>query len=205
MSNSLKNNIITLIGIFIALTTNGQGISGILQNEKGSPIDGATISVLNTSFQTISNQKGYFSFNELKTGNYTLYIKSLGYADVSKEININATNNSKSTDIKFTLIASTNQLDEVVVTAEKKEALLQKIPASISSLNAKEINAFGLWNTKEITGIIPNLYSADPGDNRDVTSVRGIATSSYDPTVTTYIDGVNQFSLDTYIPTLFDI
>ena len=205
MSNSLKNNIITLIGIFIALTTNGQGISGILQNEKGSPIDGATISVLNTSFQTISNQKGYFSFNELKTGNYTLYIKSLGYADVSKEININATNNSKSTDIKFTLIASTNQLDEVVVTAEKKEALLQKIPASISSLNAKEINAFGLWNTKEITGIIPNLYSADPGDNRDVTSVRGIATSSYDPTVATYIDGVNQFSLDTYIPTLFDI
>lgn len=205
MSNSLKNNIITLIGIFIALTTNGQGISGILQNEKGSPIDGATISVLNTSFQTISNQKGYFSFNELKTGNYTLYIKSLGYADVSKEININATNNSKSTDIKFTLIASTNQLDEVVVTAEKKEALLQKIPVSISSLNAKEINAFGLWNTKEITGIIPNLYSADPGDNRDVTSVRGIATSSYDPTVATYIDGVNQFSLDTYIPTLFDI
>ena len=84
MSNSLKNNIITLIGIFIALTTNGQGISGILQNEKGSPIDGATISVLNTSFQTISNQKGYFSFNALKNGNYTLSIKSLGYADVSK-------------------------------------------------------------------------------------------------------------------------
>lgn len=83
--------------------------------------------------------------------------------------------------------------------------MIQKIPASISSLNAKQVNAFNLWNTKEITGIIPNLYSADPGDNRDISSVRGIATSSYDPTVTTYIDGVNQFSLDTYIPTLFDI
>jgi iron complex outermembrane receptor protein len=129
----------------------------------------------------------------------------LGYAEISKEININAINNSKSTAIKFILIASTNQLDELVVTAEKKEELLQKIPASITALNAKQINAFGLWNTKEITGIIPNLYSADPGDNRDVNSVRGIATSSYDPTVATYIDGVNQFSLDTYIPTLFDV
>ena len=205
MPVSLKNTISALLGIFIALTTSGQNISGVLQNEKGSPIDGAAISILNTSFQTISNQKGYFSFNELKNGKYTLSIKSLGYADVSKEININATNNSKSTDIKFTLIASTNQLDEVVVTAEKKEELIQKIPASISSLNAKQVTAFNLWNTKEITGIIPNLYSADPGDNRDVSSVRGIATSSYDPTVTTYIDGVNQFSLDTYIPTLFDI
>ena len=205
MSFSLKNITITLLGIFIAINTNAQSITGVVQNEKGNPIDGATISILNNSMQTISNQKGYFSFDELKNGKYTLSIKSLGYAEISKEININATNNSKSTDIKFTLIASTNQLDEVVVTAEKKEELLQKIPASITSLNAKQINAFGLWNTKEITGIIPNLYSADPGDARDVTSVRGIATSSYDPTVATYIDGVNQFSLDTYIPTLFDV
>lgn len=205
MSISLKNIIITLLGIFIAITINAQSITGVLQNENGNPIDGATISVLNTGYQTVSNQKGYFSFNALKNGNYTLSIKSLGYAEISKEININATNNSKSTDIKLTLIASTNQLDVVVVTAEKKEDLLQKIPASITALNAKQINAFGLWNTKEITGIIPNLYSADPGDGRDVTSVRGIATSSYDPTVTTYIDGVNQFSLDTYIPNLFDV
>ena len=205
MSFSLKNITITLLGIFIAINTNAQSITGVVQNEKGNPIDGATISILNNSMQTISNQKGYFSFDELKNGKYTLSIKSLGYAEISKEININAINNSKSTAIKFILIASTNQLDEVVVTAEKKEELLQKIPASITALNAKQINAFGLWNTKEITGIIPNLYSADPGDNRDVNSVRGIATSSYDPTVATYIDGVNQFSLDTYIPTLFDI
>ena len=205
MSFSLKNITITLLGIFIAINTNAQSITGVVQNEKGNPIDGATISILNNSMQTISNQKGYFSFDELKNGKYTLSIKSLGYAEISKEININATNNSKSTTIKFILIASTNQLDEVVVTAEKKEELLQKIPASITALNAKQINAFGLWNTKEITGIIPNLYSADPGDARDVTSVRGIATSSYDPMVATYVDGVNQFSLDTYIPTLFDI
>ena len=205
MSFSLKNITITLLGIFIAINTNAQSITGVVQNEKGNPIDGATISILNNSMQTISNQKGYFSFDELKNGKYTLSIKSLGYAEISKEININAINNSKSTAIKFILIASTNQLDEVVVTAEKKEELLQKIPASITALNAKQINAFGLWNTKEITGIIPNLYSADPGDARDVSSVRGIATSSYDPTVATYIDGVNQFSLDTYIPTLFDV
>jgi iron complex outermembrane receptor protein len=205
LSFSLKNITITLLGIFIAINTNAQSITGVVQNEKGNPIDGATISILNNSMQTISNQKGYFSFDELKNGKYTLSIKSLGYAEISKEININAINNSKSTAIKFILIASTNQLDEVVVTAEKKEELLQKIPASITALNAKQINAFGLWNTKEITGIIPNLYSADPGDARDVSSVRGITTSSYDPTVATYIDGVNQFSLDTYIPTLFDV
>src|SRR6185437_1836370 len=51
----------------------------------------------------------------------------------------------------------------------------------------------------------PNLFSNNSGDERNVTSIRGIVTTSYDPAVATKIDGVNQFSLDTYIATLFDI
>ena len=142
MPTFFKNNIITLLGLLIAITTNAQSITGVLQNEKGSPIDGATVSILNTSFQTISNQKGYFSFNELKNGKYTLSIKSLGYADVSKEININATSNSKNTNIKITLIASTNQLDEVVITAEKKRRTDSKNFSKYFFIKCKTSNCF---------------------------------------------------------------
>jgi iron complex outermembrane recepter protein len=42
-------------------------------------------------------------------------------------------------------------------------------------------------------------------DNRNATSIRGIGTTSYDPAVATYVDGVNQFNLDTYIPQLTDV
>jgi iron complex outermembrane receptor protein len=62
-----------------------------------------------------------------------------------------------------------------------------------------------LWNINELTAIAPNLYSSNSGDDRNVTSIRGITTTSYDPAVATYIDGVNQFSLDTYIAALLDI
>ena len=62
-----------------------------------------------------------------------------------------------------------------------------------------------MWNSKDLSAIVPNLYTADPGDRRNVSSLRGIATTSYDPAVATYIDGVNQFSLDTYIAQLFDV
>ncbi len=97
------------------------------------------------------------------------------------------------------------QLDTVLVTAQKKTELLQKVPLAVSSFNSKQINAYRIWNIKDISGIIPNVYSADPGDGRDVTAIRGIATTSYDPSTAVYIDGVNQFNLDTYIPNLFDI
>jgi iron complex outermembrane receptor protein len=96
-------------------------------------------------------------------------------------------------------------LEDVIVTAQKRTELLHNIPLAISSLNAKQIEDFRINQIKEITSIIPNLYSADPGDGRDVTSIRGIATTSYDPATAVYIDGVNQFGLDTYIPSLFDV
>ena len=97
------------------------------------------------------------------------------------------------------------QLDTVLVTAQKKTELLQKVTLAVSSFNSKQVNAYRIWNIKDISGIIPNVYSADPGDGRDVTAIRGIATTSYDPSTAVYIDGVNQFNLDTYIPNLFDV
>src|SRR5690606_41515849 len=71
-------------------------------------------------------------------------------------------------------------------------------------INASEVTEFRMWNADQVTAIIPNVYSANPGDNRNVTSIRGITSTSYDPSVATYVDGVNQFSLDTYIAPLFD-
>jgi len=102
-------------------------------------------------------------------------------------------------------ISALAQLDTVLVTAQKKTELLQKVPLAISSFNSKQVNAYRIWNIKDISGVIPNVYSADPGDGRDVTAIRGIATTSYDPSTAVYIDGVNQFNLDTYIPNLFDV
>jgi iron complex outermembrane receptor protein len=101
--------------------------------------------------------------------------------------------------------AGQSQLDSVTVTAEKREAPLQSVPISITAVSSKQVDAFRLWDIKGISALVPNLYSGNSGDGRNVTSIRGVTTTSYDPAVATYIDGVNQFSLDTYIPNLNDI
>ena len=96
-------------------------------------------------------------------------------------------------------------LDPVTVTAQKTAELLQAIPLSVTSISAKQVADYQLWNSKDISALVPNMYAADPGDKRNVISLRGISTTSYDPAMATYIDGVNQFSLDTYIAQLFDV
>jgi iron complex outermembrane receptor protein len=176
-------------------------VSGKVTNEKQTPINAVTVHLLNTNIAVITNAEGNFSIANIAAGRYTISFSIVGYATQNKEIEVSSTTNN----FNVQLADATNQLDDVAVTAEKKEESLQKIPASITALSAKQVNDFRLWNSKDLTAIVPNMYSANPGDERNVTSIRGITTTSYDPAVVTYIDGVSQFSLDTYIGTLFDV
>ena len=176
--------------------------SGKVTDVKSVPVPGSTIYLLNTGLGTITDKSGNFYFNNLLPGNYEIQISCLGYATINRNVVITNTNPEP---VIFILTDAAIQLDAVLVSAQKNEEFLQKAPLSITSISAKQVNEFQLWNSKELTAIVPNLNSANSGDDRNVISVRGIATTSYDPAVTTYIDGVNQFSLDTYIAGLSDI
>ena len=175
--------------------------TGEIKNADGAAISGATIHVLNTDVFAISDTIGRFTFPDLPKGVYSIEISSIGYAKIQQNIQLPVTGNI----LVIHLVRSTLQLDAVVVTAEKQEANIQIVPISITALSSRDIDAYRLWASKDLKGIVSNLYSADPGDGRNVTSIRGITSTSYDPAVVTYIDGVPQFTLDTYIPQLFDV
>lgn len=176
--------------------------SGKVTDVNSNAIPGSTIYLLNSGRGTVTDKQGDFYFTDLTPGKYEIQVSYLGYATISRNIEFSATN---SVPLIFVLKDAAKQLDAVIVSAQKNEEFLQNAPLSITSISARQVNAFQLWNSKELTAIVPNLNSANSGDNRNVTSIRGIATTSYDPAVTTYIDGVNQFSLDTYIAGLSDI
>ena len=176
-------------------------IKGIITNQSAKPIPQAIIFLLNTNYNTQADLQGGFSIAIKNKGRFVMQVMAPGFASVSYPVIIT----DAVTITNTTLVAGNRQLSEVVVTAQKQDEDPQKIPLSITTLSAKEIDAYLLQNTKELAGIVPNLYSANSGDNRNVTSIRGISTTSYDPAVATYIDGVNQFSLDTYIAQLFDV
>ena len=177
------------------------GISGRVIDSASNRVSGATVRILNTNAIAVTDNNGAFAIKHLSAGGYILQVSAVGFADVIQKIALS----NETKPITITMFKAPAVLEEVVVTAQKREELLQDVAVSITSLSARQVEDYRLWNSKEITAIVPNLYSADPGDKRNVMSLRGIATTSYDPAVATYIDGVNQFSLDTYIAQLFDV
>ena len=177
-------------------------LSGSISDGLSKAIPKASIHVLNTNYGAITNAEGRFTIANIPAGQYILQISAIGFATIDRQIVLSANQNES---LAIQLKPASTQLDAVIVSAQKKEESLQKIPFSISSISARQVQDYRLWDIKEITAIVPNLYAADPGDNRNVSSIRGITTTSYDPAIATYIDGVNQFNLDTYIAQLVDI
>ena len=189
--------------LLVIFKVNAQApVTGKVTNNELIPLSNVSIHLLNTGINALSDKAGNFSIQDVSAGKYTIELSSVGYATIAKEIEVGGKENKA---LSFKMNNNLVQLGAVTVTAEKKEELLQNIPLSITSISSKQVEEYRLWNTKDLTAIVPNLYAGNSGDERNVISIRGITTTSYDPAIATYVDGVNQFSLDTYIPQLNDI
>ncbi|HEY0678186.1 MAG TPA: TonB-dependent receptor [Chitinophagaceae bacterium] len=202
----IKSKILYLlvVGMLHPAITNAQQkemIKGTVKDSRSAAIEGASVRLLNTNITVFTGPDGDFIIKDVNGGSYLLEVSALGFALVTKQV----VAGSSGSGIHIILERVFSQLSHVVVTAQKKEELLQQVPAGITAINAAQIEKYRLWNTEEITGISPNLFVANPGDKRNVTGIRGIVSTSYDPAIATYIDGVNQFSLDAYLNSLLDV
>lgn len=184
----------------MAIGQNQHKLSGRVLNQQNLPIRGATIQILNTNRVDAADANGNFLFNNLPMGRFTLRISAIGYAVTNVAFNI-----PDAEELNIRLTASNYRLDEIMVSAQKREESVQDLPLSISAFSANQVQAYEMTNIKDLKTIVPNLNAGNPGDGRNVVSVRGITTTSYDPAIATYIDGVNQFGLDTYISQLLDV
>lgn len=191
------------ISVLVNFTSQAQttlNVTGKVTNTKGEILSNVNLEVLNSGLSSQSDKNGQYQIVFLKAGKYQIAFSAVGYATLVKVVELN-----KNITLDISLAPNVQQLDEIVVTAEKTDAQNISVPMAVSVLNSRQINNYRLWDINQITGIIPNLNAGNSGDGRNVTSLRGITTTSYEQAVATYVDGVNQFTLDTYMPQLYDV
>jgi len=175
-------------------------VSGRVLAPDNTGLASASIQVLNSNLATATDEQGNFALAQVPAGNHVIRVSAVGFATENYTAIVEG---NLTVDIQLNGVE--NRLDEAVVTAHKMESDPHDIPASLSVVNSKAIEQQYIWNVMDITALVPNLNMANPGDGRNVASVRGITTTSYNQAVATYVDGVNQFGLDTYIPYLLDV
>ncbi len=95
-----------LFAIF-SFNTSGQSVSGnILDLSTNAPVTNATVKLSNkdstTTLLKVSNEKGFFKFDDVSNGNYMLTITSIGYESIKEKVVIVGQN------VKLGIITLTN-------------------------------------------------------------------------------------------------
>lgn len=92
--------------------------------------------------------------------------------------------------------SASEKLERVVVTAEKRESLLQDVPAAVTAIGPREIEDRGINSVEDLNSIAPNLQVVRQPGNATASqiAIRGRVTTNpalyWDTAVGIYLDGV---------------
>ena len=135
--------------IFAQSTIHGR----IIENETENPIAFANISIADKK-GTVSDENGYFKFENLKPGNYILRVSFIGYDSFTKNISIA---DKEKLNLQIELISATISVDEIVITATKTENYLYDIPTRINLISSRQIESIPAQTADELLAFVPGI------------------------------------------------
>ena len=167
-----------------------QNVEGVIKDSHNEPIVGATVVVKGTQTYAVTDVDGKFSLNPPKTLPFTITVSSTGFGH--KEVQF-----YELLEEPFEIILmDANVLNEVVVTARRRNETVQEVPIPISVVGGDLVEDAGAFNVSRVKELVPavQLYSSNPRNTtlniRGLGSTFGLTNDGIDPGVGFYVDGV---------------
>jgi iron complex outermembrane receptor protein len=104
-----------------------------------------------------------------------------------------------------------NGLEEIIVTARRREENLQSVPISVTALTGEQLAQSGVTSVRDLQSHVPSLVVAPQGTSRSVVGfgIRGMRSTSFlvldDPAVGTYFAEAVQVRTYGFGESLYDI
>ena len=104
--------------------------------------------------------------------------------------------------------AASQGIEEVVVTAQKREQSLREVPISVSVLSGQVVDDLGMFRFEDLATLIPNLH-IDESLGSPVIHVRGLGSGAenfaFEQSVGLFVDGVYSGRSHLFENPLFDV
>lgn len=159
------------INICIAQTNT---ISGIVKDEQGNGIAGATVKLKTSGRTTTTDQGGAFVFTNIASQKEVVIISFLGFS--AKEIKLDV--NSKTNII---LNSAINTMDEVVVTGVFDKRKRIDASVAITTINSAQMDRIVPTSAADLLKNAPGVFvNSSNGEIRNSVASRGITAGSQD-------------------------
>jgi len=134
-------------------------VKGIVKDENGAPLFGASIVIKELKIGCASDVKGYFLIKNIRPGDYTLEVSFMGYEKSSRKINVVA---GQVNDLKINLKTSAFLIGGIVVTGQVE--LLPKDVSTKTTIQSGEIEHYQASSLKDVLDLVPGVQKTEnPG------------------------------------------
>lgn len=154
-------------------------LQGVIKDQQGLPVSGATIAIESSATATKSNNKGYYKL-QVNSGIIIIHYRSIGFKTIIKQYTIIAGHEKEG---NMVLIPSDNDLQQVEITGRKEktykttatflgktENQLKDIPQSISFASKELIADQGLMRVGDV---VKNFSGVNQFSFYDDLTIRG--------------------------------
>ncbi len=153
-------------------------VTGIITDENGIYMPGASILIKSINKATISDFNGKFTLVNVPEGKHTLKIEYLGFLDIEQEVNISA---NETAFLTIVLTTESEQLDDVTIigfsaSGQSRALNTQKSNMNITNVvSTDQIGKFPDANIGDAVKRIPGItMQVDQGEARNII-VRGLS------------------------------
>jgi TonB-dependent starch-binding outer membrane protein SusC len=154
------------------LLTLPANITGRVVDSLGQPLIGASVSLKDTKYNALTDNRGNFTFSSVPQGKYTLIITYIGYAKLERNIETEG----KELNLRFIVHTSTSSLDQIQIIGYGTESKRFSV-GSVSTVTAEDIEKQPVTNPLlalqgQAPGLAINATSGVPG-SQVLVQVRG--------------------------------
>ena len=195
----------SICGMLIASAQNTGTLKGTIKTEQGEPIIGSNVIIKSTNKGTTTDSDGTYEIKLLEGKTYSIEVSYLGYNTIQKNIFIK----SNTTILDFILNESSNMLEGIIVTSQKREQKNKEVPIAITSYGSEFINNQGTFEYDALSEYVPGFQVQIQSVNNPGVVIRGITSDSGDsrvePRVSIFQDGVSISKSRGSVVELYDI
>ena len=131
-------------------------LSGTVSDEAGNPLVGANVYIPELELGTSTDRSGNFRIENLPAGSFEVRITMIGYRSETREVDLQ----EDLQELSVTLDAITLTSGEVTVTAGRRAQVAGKVPVSMNTVSAAELEQRNTISLDEAIRYIPGVQVA---------------------------------------------
>jgi len=162
----------------------------VVRQDNGKPVPYANIIVAGTPFGAAADERGHFLIPSLEAGRYELICSAVGYRTAKLQVKVLS---GQTTQVRFRLVPTPVQIQQLVVTASRFRQALQDVPATVQVLNQSDIRERDVVSLPEALAYVPGVQVS--GSNISIRGSSGFS-SGLGTRVLVLLDGVPIMSGD---------